>query len=236
MFTKTARFYDALYVWKDYAGEAEKLHSIVQERRPEARTLLDVACGTGKHLALLREHGYEVEGVELDPEMLKLARERLPNAALHEGDMLDFALGRTFDVVTCLFSSIAYAVTVENLHRAAASLARHASPGGLVVVEPFFTPDEWQPGRVWALFADEPELKLTRMDVPPEPADGMVRLAFHYLVGTPQGVEYITEQHEIGLFTHEEYLGAFRAAELDVDHDPEGLMGRGLYVGTKPAG
>lgn len=233
MFRKTARYYDALYAWKDYVGEAEKLHAIVQERRPAARTLLDVACGTGKHLALLRKRGYDVEGVELDPEMLKLARERLPDVALHKGDMLDFDLGRTFDMVTCLFSSIAYAATVENLHRAVASLARHASPDGLVIVEPFFTPDEWQPGRVFALFVNEPDLKVARMDVSPEPADGMVGLAFHYLVGTPEGVEYITERHEVALFTHEQYLGAFRAAGLDVEHDPEGLMGRGLYVGTK---
>jgi len=36
----------------------------------------------------------------------------------------------------------------------------------------------------------------------------------------------------LGLFTVEQYLEAFRAASLEADHDPEGPMGRGLYIAT----
>jgi hypothetical protein len=57
---------------------------------------------------------------------------------------------------------------------------------------------------------------------------------FHYMVATSQGVEYFTERHELGLFAHEEYLGAFHKAGLETVHDPEGLDGRGLYIGLKP--
>jgi ubiquinone/menaquinone biosynthesis C-methylase UbiE len=76
MFRKSQRFYDAIYAWKDYPAEVDRLLSIIRERVPEAGSLLDVACGTGKHLELLRDH-YRVEGVDLDPEMIALARERL---------------------------------------------------------------------------------------------------------------------------------------------------------------
>lgn len=64
MFAKSARFYDALYSWKDYDGETAHLHELIQERMPGANTLLDVACGPGKHLENLRSH-YDVEGLEL---------------------------------------------------------------------------------------------------------------------------------------------------------------------------
>jgi hypothetical protein len=55
-------------------------------------------------------------------------------------------------------------------------------------------------------------------------------LDFHYLVGTPEGVESFTERHELGLFTRRQYLRAFEAAGLRAEHDPQGLCGRGLYV------
>ena len=232
MFRKSQRFYDAIYSWKDYRTEVDRLDRIIRERNPGAGSLLDVACGTGRHLGLLRG-GYEVEGIDLDPGMLAVARVRLPGVTLHEGDMTSFDLGRRFDVVTCLFSSIAYTRTPELLHGAVAAMTRHLEPGGVLVVEPFFTPETWKEGDVWALFVDEPELKIARIDVPTR-RGRLAILDFHYLVGTPQGVEHFRELHEAGLFSHEEYLEAFRAAGLQPAHDPEGLMGRGLYVAVAP--
>jgi SAM-dependent methyltransferase len=233
MFARSQRFYDAIYSWKDYEAETRRLLATIEDRNPGARTLLDVACGTGKHLALLRDR-FEVEGTDLDPEMLSLARERLGGSVpLHRADMKELDLGRTFDVVTCLFSSIAYARTPDGLEEAIRRMARHLAPGGVLVVEPFFTPDTFQPGQIWALFVDEPDLKIARMDLP-EVEDGVAIMDFRYLVGTPGGIEHFSERHEAGLFTHRQHLDAFRAAGLDPDHDPEGLMGRGLYVGVRP--
>ena len=231
MFTRSARFYDAIYAWKDYDREAARLRELIRERRPDARTLLDVACGTGRHLELLRRW-YEVEGVDLDEVMLRLAGDRLPETPLHRGDMAEFDLGRPFDVVTCLFSSIAYMRTPDRLDRAVANLARHAGPGGLVFVEPWFTPGAWEPNTAHADFVDEPDLKVARLSVSPEVAD-QITMVFHYLVATPAGVEHLTEDHVVGMFTHEQYRDAFRRAGLEVELDPEGLMGRGLYIGRR---
>jgi SAM-dependent methyltransferase len=233
MFSCSARFYDALYAWKDYAAENVLLHALIEARVPGARTLLDVACGTGVHLAELQAW-YAVEGVDLDPAMLEIARERLPGVPLHEGDMVTLDLGREFDVVTCLFSSIGYAVTRERLRETAASLARHVAPGGLLVVEPWITPDEWDPGLVHALFVDEPDLKIARMTAG-APAGDTVTLDFEYLVATPAGTEHFIERHVAGMFTDVDYRGALEAAGLEVEHDPEGLMGRGLYLGGRAA-
>ena len=232
MFSRSAHYYDALYSWKDYAAENVLLHALIEARTPGARTLLDVACGTGLHLAELQAW-YEVEGVDLDPAMVELARERLPGVPVHEGDMVTLDLGREFDVVTCLFSSIGYVVTLDRLHQAAASLARHVAPGGLLIVEPWITPDAWEPA-VHALFVDEPDLKIARMTAP-TPAAETVTLEFEYLVATPAGIEHFSELHEAGMFTDDDYRGALEAAGLAVELDPEGLMGRGLYIGTRGA-
>jgi hypothetical protein len=53
-------------------------------------------------------------------------------------------------------------------------------------------------------------------------------------VATSEGVSHFVEHHEMGLFTDDEYQKAFRNAGLTVIHDPEGLTGRGLYIGLKP--
>src|SRR5436309_16099581 len=95
----------------DRSRHAELLHHIIQARVSEARSLLDVACGTGWHLELLSNR-YEVEGVDLSPAMLELARARVSASALHSGDMRAFDLGSQFDAVICLSSSIAHMPSV----------------------------------------------------------------------------------------------------------------------------
>ena len=222
--------YDAIYASvRDYRREAAELDRLIQERKAGARTLLDVACGTGAHLEHLS--GYEAEGLDLDPEMLAVARERLPNVAFHEADMADFDLGKRFDAVVCMFSSIGYVRTEERLRSATASMARHLEPGGILVVEPWLAPADWLDRHVGAVFVDEPELKIARVNIARR--EGNVSIVeFEFLVGTPDGIERFTERHELGLFTVEQYLEAFRAASLEADHDPEGPMGRGLYIAT----
>jgi SAM-dependent methyltransferase len=230
VFSRSARIYDAIYASiRDYPREAAELDRLIQEQRPGARTLLDVACGTGAHLAHLT--GYEVEGLDLDPEMLAVARERLPDVPFHQGDMADFDLGKRFDAVVCMFSSIGYVRTEERLRSALASMARHLEPGGVLVVEPWLSPEVWRDRHVGAVFVDEPELKIARMNVA-EREGNVSMVVFEYLVGTPDGIERFSEPHELGLFTVGQYLAAFRAAGLEVDHDPEGPMGRGLYIAT----
>jgi SAM-dependent methyltransferase len=234
MFHESAELYDTLYSWKDYGGEAERLHELIRRHRGRVGgRLLDVACGTASHIAHLRDR-YRCEGLDLDPAILRVARRKNPGLRFHEGDMVDFGLGREFDVVTCLFSSIGYVRTLSRLRKAVRTMGRHVAPGGLLLVEPWFSREELDPGRVHASIVDEPELKVTRMSVT------FVRrkitvLDFHYLVATPRGVEHFVERHELGLFTREQYLDAFRRAGLEVSYDARGLMDRGLYIGRRPA-
>jgi len=115
MFSETAQYDDTIYLaMKNYGAEADTLTAIIhQYRRSIGNRLLDVACGTGLHLSYLK-HQFEVEGLDLDEQLLAIARQRNPEVPLHHTDMADFALGRTFDVVTCLFSAIGYVKTLEN--------------------------------------------------------------------------------------------------------------------------
>lgn len=102
----------------------------------------------------------------------------------------------------------------------------------MVLVEPWFAPEVWESGRLSADRTDRPDLKIARVLVG-SADDAMSVLDIHYLVATSGGVERFDERHEMGLFAHDEYLAAFRDAGLDVVHDPDGPLGRGLYLGVK---
>ena len=149
MFSKSARYYDEIYssIDKDYAAEADKAHAFIQQhKQATGNSLLDVACGTGHHASLLSKY-FQVEGLELDAQMLTVAKKKHPEIRFHQGDMLDFDLKRQFDAVTCLFSSIGYVKTKSRLGKAIRNMSRHLLPGGVLLVEPWFTPDQWHPGR-----------------------------------------------------------------------------------------
>ena len=233
MYTKSASIYDLIYHWKNYAAESEKLHHFIQQhKQTPVNTLLDVACGTGKHLEQLRAF-YTCEGLDLEPEQLKIAAQRLPDVPLHQGDMVDFELGRTFAVVTCLFGSVAYAQSTTRLSTAVANMARHVKPGGLLIVEPFLFREDFTPGKISLQTAEVPGLSIARMSVSRLENDAAF-FTFNYLVGTAEGVLHFEEAHVLGVFTRQEYRESLERAGLSVMFDEEGLMGRGLFIGLKP--
>jgi ubiquinone/menaquinone biosynthesis C-methylase UbiE len=229
MFVRSAPLYDLMYSFLDYRSASAKLGELIHERHPTAKTLLDVACGTGRHLEHLGRT-FEVSGLDINPELLAIAQARCPGVPLHQGDMVDFDLSERFDVVTCLFSSIAYTRTRARMARAVATMARHLQPTGILMIEPFFPPERFWADHVITNVAREKDRHVAWMYVQRRLGDLAV-LDIHYLVGTPRGIERFEEHHEMGLFRDEEIAAALQAAGLTVEHDHEGPFGRGLFLG-----
>lgn len=232
-FSKSALYYDVIYARKkNYKVETKRLEKLIRRyKRSHDKELLDVACGTGVHVSFLGRK-FDVEGLDIDSKLLSIARRRNPGVRFHHGDMTRFNLGKQFDVITCLFSAIGYVKTLPQLHRAIRSMTRHLKPGGVLIVEPWLTPERFHAGRIDAGHVNRPKLKITRMNR--TVVKGRLSFVdFHYLVGTPERIGYFIEHQVLGLFTHDEYLKALRDCGLDVVYDSKGLMGRGLYIGLK---
>ena len=229
MYGRSARFYDALYSFKDYQATSLALHETIQRHRPGATRLLDVACGTGKHLEALRQW-YDVEGVDISSDLLAVAKARLGDVSLYLQDMVAMDTGNRYDVITCLFSAIAYVRTPENLRQTLTRFGKHLEPDGLVILEPYFSPEQYWTNRVTMNVVDQADLKIAWMYASPPPVDNIAVLDIHHLVGTPEGVECFAERHEMGLFTPEEYAEAFQLAGLRHEFDPVGFFGRGAYT------
>jgi SAM-dependent methyltransferase len=236
MFDESTDLYDLIYLaMKDYAREAEGVAEMIRARRPHASTILDVACGTGEHVRHLRRVGFDVEGVDLNPAFVEVARAKNPGAIIHQGDMVELDLGWRYDAVVCLFSSIGYVRTEARLRRALERLADHVVEGGVVIVEPWFEPTVITDGKVSVRVGEDAGRTVCRM-TRTRVEDGVSVLDMEYLIGTPEGIERRSEVHELGLFSADVMRNAFAAAGLSVEYDPEGLMGRGIYIGARGSG
>jgi SAM-dependent methyltransferase len=149
-FKDSPELYDAIYHFKDYQRECEGLRRIIKDAVSGARSILDVACGTGEHAKFLKDH-YAIDGVDISESYLRAARLKNPSGNYTCADMSGFDLGRTYDVVTCLFSAIAIVRTYKRLEHAISRMVRHVRPGGALIIEPWFVPEEWRPGRQFVL-------------------------------------------------------------------------------------
>ena len=227
MFSATADLYDAIYASKDYAAEAAKIGAVIEAERPGATTILDVACGTGEHAKLLSAH-YAVDGIDIEPVFVDIARRKSPGR-FEVADMRAFELGKRYDVVQCLFSSIGYLIEPADVVAALACFRRHLAPGGVVLVEPWLDPATYRTGLVHMHTVSEPELKICRMNTSDREGDVSV-IHFHYLIGTPRGIRTADEVHRLALVATPVMADHFASAGLTATFDPVGPSGRGLFV------
>src|SRR5688572_604844 len=133
MYSQSARLYDFMYEGKDYAAAAQHVRRAIEAVNPRAASLLDVACGTGQHLEHLRAF-YAVEGLDLNSDLLAAARSRCPGVPLHLEDMSTFSLPKRFDVITCLFSAVAYLKTSDRLSATVERMASHLTDDGVLLI------------------------------------------------------------------------------------------------------
>jgi ubiquinone/menaquinone biosynthesis C-methylase UbiE len=233
MYRQLANYYDEIYYFKNYQKETDKIETLIQRhKKSSGNRLLDVACGTGNHIEYLKKL-YSVEGLDSSPEMLRIARRKYPQVVFHQGDMTSFKLKNRFDIITCLFSAIGHVKTKARMRKAVRNMASHLQPGGLMILEPWITPANFRKGIVGFNFVDKPNLKIARIDI--SKVRGPVSaFEYRYLIGTPNKIQHVVDKESMGLWTHEEYLDAFGDGGLEAVFDPEGLMGRGLYLGVKP--
>jgi SAM-dependent methyltransferase len=148
VFANYANYYDLLYQDKDYVGEADFIHNLLKKYAPDAKTIMEMGCGTGNHAMLLAKEGYQIYGVDSSDEMLAKANDRLsglpdifplrPHFSL--GDVRNVRLNQTFDVVISLFHVISYQSTNIDLQSAINTAKAHLNPGGIFIFDVWYGP------------------------------------------------------------------------------------------------
>jgi ubiquinone/menaquinone biosynthesis C-methylase UbiE len=234
IFKSLARHYDLLYSWKDYKKEVETIRALIRTYKTSPGTdLLEVACGTGKHAELLQDD-FSIVATDLNEDMLRIARRRCKRVSFVRADMVNLELGRQFDVVLCLFSSIGYVRTHARLKKTLSNFARHLTVGGVAIVEPWWSKASYRVGAVTMTTVGDDDVKIARQSV--SKVRGNISIMdMHYLIGERnKAVTHHVDRHELGLFERRDMLAFMREAGLRARFQEQGLMqGRGLYIGVK---
>lgn len=229
-----AQYYDDIYGWKDYPGETALLVKIIRQyRQSHGRALLDMACGTGGHLKYLVKH-FDCTGVDLRSEMLEGAMKKAPSAKYIRGDMTSVRCGRTFDVVTCLFSSIAYLKTYERLAQAFKNFSAHLRPGGVAVMEPWLTQKAYSVGTPGMTVYDGKKIKIARLTIARK--KGMVScIDMNYMVAEwNRPVRHFYDRHEMAMYNTRRMLNMMERVGLQAKFiPPHQPFDRGLLLGVK---
>lgn len=132
-------YYDLLYSHRN-AEEAELFLSalIAKLQAPSKASILDLACGKGRHSVFLHSLGYEVVGIDLSQASIAHAK-TFERDGLHfeTADMRYFDLKKKFDCILNLFTSFGYFEKLEDNIRVLEQVKSHLKPGGLFVLDYF---------------------------------------------------------------------------------------------------
>ncbi len=129
--------YDALIDWPRRLAREEPFYRRLFAETPVHR-LVDVACGTGHHVAMFHQWGLAVEGSDVSPEMIRRARERHGQSETLCWVVRSFdqpiESASPFDAAICVGNSLALADAQATVERAIHRMATAVRPGGLVIV------------------------------------------------------------------------------------------------------
>jgi len=234
MYKKLAKYYDLIYHWKDYEKEANSIKDLIKKyKKSDGNQLLDVGCGTGKHLECFIDE-FSCSGVDINNEMVEEAKTKFKDVIFEQGDMIDFNLKTEFDVILCLFSSIGYVKTYSNLEKTMLNLSNHLKKGGVLIIEPWFTKSAYWVGTPGMTTYDGKDVKIARLNTTKIEGDLSI-MEMHYLIAEKdKDVIHFADTHELGLFETDKTLDFMEKAGLKAEFLKDGLMkDRGLFIGVK---
>lgn len=119
-FTNFATYYDSFMLkYVDYEGWVKYIEKIFKNFKVKPKTILDLACGTGIPTILFAQRGFQMIGIDRSPAMLRVLREKSKdyNITVLEADIRAFKIEQPVDAAICLYDSINYLLTGEDLQR-----------------------------------------------------------------------------------------------------------------------
>ena len=204
-YTSLAKYYDLLFSGKDYLQESEFLKSIVKTRLSNAKSILDVGCGTGNHLNLLTDVFETLWGVDLNREILEIAKSKSRKIRYQIGGMKDFNINLKFDVITCLYSVFNYNLTSSEAIQTLSNFKRHLNQDGITIIA-LYTPHNVDE-EIGLNLGSNKEVEVAKIDqFVFDPKTHMETSDFLVLLKTPDGIDFkIEKNHQFRIYDPDEF-------------------------------
>ena len=214
-FGEYAKYYDVIYSGKDYATESGFTAKVVRQFSPEAKTILDLGCGTGSHLKELMRLGFEGTGIDRSRDMIANAIKKNPEHSdrFHASTIAAADLHETFDAVISLFHVMSYQTTDSDIASFFRTVSRHMGKASIALVDYWYTPAVLGQG----LFTRKKEFssggdRIFRTVTPERVGSHTIKVNIHLEVSSSgKDVVSISEDHFMRSFTPSE-LQVFAAA------------------------
>ena len=205
LYKKFAAYYDRIYENVDYLGESEFIKWAVKKYKTSPGIeLMDVACGTGSH-AMILKNNFRVTGVDINENMLEIARKKVPEADFIKGNMKKLELKSKFDVVICIFSAIHYNINYRELEGTLTNFYNHLENGGILIYDLSFNYENWIEGVVSIDTVVEEKLKLARI-CQSTLKNGIFNANFVFLVKDNGKFDFDIDEHHLGVFEIDEVI------------------------------
>tara|TARA_B100001093_G_C26806127_1_gene1005557 strand:+ start:849 stop:1634 length:786 start_codon:yes stop_codon:yes gene_type:complete len=175
IFGTYSKYYDLIYDDKDYEEEALYINKLIKTYKKSAAKILDIGCGTGKHLIELSKLGYKGVGFDQSISMIDYANNNLKSLSSDIKNNLDFQVSdikhfncnQYFDVITCLFHVINYLHTENEYRSAFKNISLHLEKGSIFIFDFWYGPSVLKNGFETRVKEIENELfKITRIAKP----------------------------------------------------------------------
>lgn len=130
-----AWFYDRYWAEPLHEWQAPALEKLLFPALAQGGRVLDLCCGTGNLAQRLASRGYAVTGVDFSGEMLRFAREKVPEGVFLQADAAEFTLEQPVDAAVCAFDSVNHLTQADRLQLAFRNVHAALKPDGCFIFD-----------------------------------------------------------------------------------------------------
>lgn len=134
IFDRFAKYYDLLYSDKNYKNEVIVLIKKIRKEQHNAKSILDLGCGTGNHAIHLSDKSFNVTGIDKSSVNIQIAKQKSKKVNFIVGDITNYKSNIQYDICLSMFSTICYLSNIE-FKQMLKNIFKLLKPGGIFIFD-----------------------------------------------------------------------------------------------------